>query len=64
MKTQDAIRLVGGKPKDLADLLDITPSAISQWGEEVPGAREWQLKVLRPEWFTKPSAKKKAGAES
>lgn len=59
MKTQDAIRLVGGKPKDLADLLDITPSAISQWGEEVPEAREWQLKVLRPEWFAKTGSKQK-----
>ena len=59
MKTQDAIRLVGGKPKDLADLLEITPSAISQWGEEVPEAREWQLKVLRPEWFAKPAGKQK-----
>lgn len=59
MKTQDAIRLVGGKPKDLADLLEITPSAISQWGEEVPEAREWQLKVLRPEWFAKHGQKPK-----
>lgn len=51
MKTDDAIRLAGGAAKDLADLLGITPSAISQWGETVPQAREWQLRAIRPEWF-------------
>ena len=30
---------------------NITPSAISQWGENVPKAREWQLRAIRPEWF-------------
>lgn len=50
MKTETAIKNAGG-PKALADLLGITQSAISQWGDEVPQAREWQLKVLRPDWF-------------
>lgn len=50
MKTEHAIRHAGS-PKGLADLLEITPSAISQWGDDVPQAREWQLRVLRPEWF-------------
>lgn len=54
MKTQDAIQLIGGSAKDLADLLEITPSAISQWGENIPQARVWQLQTLRPEWFKKP----------
>lgn len=50
MKTQDAIRLAGGATA-LADLLGITVSAVSQWGDDVPQAREWQLRVLRPQWF-------------
>lgn len=52
MDTQQAIRLAGGATA-LAELLDITPSAISQWDESVPEARVWQLKVLKPEWFEK-----------
>jgi transcriptional repressor of cell division inhibition gene dicB len=51
MKTQQAIKLAGSA-KALADLLGITQSAISQWGESVPPSRVWQLKVLRPAWFT------------
>lgn len=50
MKTATAIEHAGS-PKALAELLGITPSAISQWGDEVPQAREWQLRVLRPSWF-------------
>jgi len=50
MKTQTAITLAGSTTL-LAELLGITPSAISQWGEDVPQARLWQLRVLRPKWF-------------
>lgn len=50
MKTEKAIELAG-TPKALADLLGITQSAVSQWGEDIPEPREWQLKVLRPAWF-------------
>jgi transcriptional repressor of cell division inhibition gene dicB len=50
MKTEAAIAHAGS-PKALSELLQITPSAISQWGDEVPKAREWQLRVLRPHWF-------------
>jgi len=35
----------------LAKLLGITRQAISQWGDQVPKARVWQLMALRPEWF-------------
>lgn len=35
----------------LAEILGISPSAISQWGEDMPAARVWQLRVIRPEWF-------------
>lgn len=50
MKTQQAIDHAGSA-RALADLLGITPSAISQWGEDVPTPRTWQLRVLRPDWF-------------
>jgi transcriptional repressor of cell division inhibition gene dicB len=50
MKTAEALQRAGGL-RPLADLLGITPSAISQWGENVPDARIWQLRVLRPDWF-------------
>lgn len=52
MKTQQAIDLAGNAAS-LAKLLGITPSAITQWGEDVPKGRIWQLKVLRPAWFRK-----------
>jgi DNA-binding transcriptional regulator YdaS (Cro superfamily) len=51
MKTQDAIRLAGSGVQ-LAKLLGITQAAVAQWGENVPKAREWQLRLLKPEWFT------------
>ena len=41
-----------GTAMALAKLLGIKRQAISQWGEQLPIARYWQLKVLRPEWFT------------
>ena len=52
MKTQIAINLAGNAAA-LAVLLDITPSAVSQWGDDVPGPRVWQLRVLKPSWFKK-----------
>lgn len=53
MKTEKAIRLAGSA-KELADLFGITPSAVSQWGDEIPEGREWQLRVIKPEWFRAP----------
>lgn len=50
MKKQTAIDLAGSA-KALADLLGIQQSAISQWGDEVPDARVWQLRCLMPAWF-------------
>lgn len=50
MKTETAIHLAGGTTA-LASLLGITPGAVSQWGEEIPDGREWQLRVIQPEWF-------------
>ena len=51
MKTDEAIKLAGGKAASLAAILGITPAAVSQWDENVPDRRVWQLRVLRPEWF-------------
>ena len=59
MKTQDAIKLAG-TAKALAELLEITGGAVSQWGEEVPEGRRWQLQVLKPQWFEEQPIKPKA----
>jgi|688.fasta_scaffold2579155_1 predicted transcriptional regulator len=50
MKKTEAIQLAGSQC-DLAKLLGITQAAVSQWGENVPMARLWQMKTLKPEWF-------------
>lgn len=50
MKTKTAIDLAGGATA-LAVLLKITPGAISQWGDEPPEGRLWQLRCIRPGWF-------------
>lgn len=52
MKTQQAIELAGNAAS-LAKLLGITPSAITQWGENVPEKRVWQMRLLKPSWFRK-----------
>jgi len=50
MDKEKAIKLAGSA-KALAELLGITRAAVSQWGNDVPMARIWQLKALRPKWF-------------
>lgn len=50
MKAQEAIDKAGSVTA-LARLLRITPAAVSQWGEQVPELRQYQLRELRPEWF-------------
>lgn len=51
MKTKRAIELAGGTTKALAELFQITPGAISQWGEDLPRGRMYELRVLKPDWF-------------
>lgn len=53
MKTQTATTLAGNAA-ELAKLLEISPSAVSQWGEDVPASRVYQLRVIKPSWFKKP----------
>ena len=50
MDKQQAIEKAGSAMA-LAKLLGITRQAISQWGDEIPQARLWQLKALKPSWF-------------
>ncbi len=50
METKLAIERAGSIAT-LARILAITPAAVYQWGETIPEPREWQLRVLRPEWF-------------
>ena len=49
MKKDDFIKMAGSQT-ELAKLLGISQPAVSAW-KEVPQARIWQLKLLRPEWF-------------
>lgn len=46
MKTEDAIKHFGGKKIDLAKALRLSPSAITQWGDDVPLLRQYQLERL------------------
>lgn len=48
MKTQDAINRYGSK-KALAELLGITPQAISQWGEQLPELQALRLEKMERE---------------
>lgn len=50
MDTKTAIEKAGGAGA-LALILGISRQAVYQWPEQVPQARLWQLKVLKPEWF-------------
>jgi hypothetical protein len=50
MEKRKAIKLAGSQVK-LAALLGVSQAAISQWGEDVPVMRIYQLKTLKPEWF-------------
>lgn len=59
MTKQHAIQLAGSA-KALASLLGITQGAISQWGDELPPLRVYELRELRPKWFAKPPAKRSA----
>jgi hypothetical protein len=55
MTKEQAIELAG-TAMALAKILGIQRQAVSQWAE-IPPARLWQLKVLRPEWFAKSKEK-------
>jgi len=50
MTKEQLIRLAGSQ-SELARILGITRAAVNQW-PQIPEGRLWQLRVLRPEWFT------------
>lgn len=45
MKTDQAVSHFGSKKK-LAEALDISPSAVTLWGEEIPRLRQFQIQML------------------
>jgi len=53
MDKQYFVKLAGSQRK-LADLLGIKQPAVGAW-KQVPQARIWQLKLLKPEWFKEQS---------
>lgn len=52
MKTSYALSWAGGTVA-LAAIFEISHNAVSQWGAEIPQSRGYELKVKKPEWFSK-----------
>lgn len=50
MKTKDAIERAGNAAA-LSRILNITQSAVSQWGDDVPELSLFRLEKARPKWF-------------
>jgi len=48
--TKEQLIKLAGSQSELAKLLGINQAAVSQW-KQVPQARIWQLKLLKPKWF-------------
>jgi len=46
MKTSDALKYYSNSPLLLGRALGISSQAVSQWGEDVPFKRAWQLEKL------------------
>ena len=46
MTKQEAIEHFGGKAINLANALGIKPSSVTQWGDEIPEVRQYQIEVL------------------
>lgn len=51
MDTAKAIALAGSRDA-LASMLGASKQSIYAWGDKVPMKREWQMRVLRPDWFS------------
>ena len=49
--TKEQLIKLAGSQVELAKILGISQPAVSAW-KDIPKARIWQLKVLRPEWFS------------
>jgi predicted transcriptional regulator len=48
--TKEQLITLAGSQTELAKMLGISQPAVSAW-KEIPQARLWQLKVIKPEWF-------------
>lgn len=49
--TKEQLIKLAGSQRELAKILGISQPAVSAW-KNIPQARIWQLKVIRPEWFS------------
>lgn len=45
MNIDDAVKYFGSKTK-LAEALGIRPSAVTQWGSDIPAVRQFQIQVI------------------
>lgn len=45
MLKSEAIQLLGGTPRAAADALEITPSAVYQWPDELPEATVFRVQA-------------------
>jgi transcriptional repressor of cell division inhibition gene dicB len=59
MKTLEAIELFGSR-RELAEELGISRAAVSQWGEDVPELREYQIRLILIERGTNPPRQESA----
>ena len=50
MNKEQIIKLAGSQ-SELARILGITRAAVNQW-KQIPEGRLWQLRTIRPQWFS------------
>lgn len=63
MRTKDVIEKMGSNA-EVARLLGITHSAVSQWGEHPPKLQQYRLHALRPDLFAPPETSANAEASA
>lgn len=51
MTKEELFKLVNGGPSAVAKIFGITPSAVTQWPDQIPEARLFELKGRRPDLF-------------
>jgi hypothetical protein len=51
MTKAELFELVKGGPSAVAKIFGITPSAVTQWPDQVPEARVFELRGRRPDLF-------------
>lgn len=63
VKTDDAIKWAKGTTK-LGAIFGVTHSAVSQWGDKLPRARVFELRLKRPRWFNRDGSMKEPPREA